>query len=132
MDKWDQEETLRLGLGLDDRFKHPQHFDARNIHDVQQGALRTGNVDIIQIHTHARIYAPQRIGLTHTTDVGGDGGARSACGVDGQIGDFGVQIADIFDALTSERPYKKPWSRDDAFAELSLLVAKGKLDNDCV
>lgn len=29
-----------------------------------------------------------------------------------------VAIADIFDALTSERPYKKAWSNEAAFAEL--------------
>ena len=27
-----------------------------------------------------------------------------------------VAIADVFDALTSERPYKKAWSVDDAIA----------------
>ncbi len=27
-----------------------------------------------------------------------------------------VAIADVFDALTMERPYKKPWSNEDAFA----------------
>ncbi|MDH5716350.1 MAG: HD domain-containing protein [Spirochaetia bacterium] len=30
-------------------------------------------------------------------------------------------VADIFDALTSERPYKKAWSIDEAFAELQKL-----------
>lgn len=43
-----------------------------------------------------------------------------------------VAVADVFDALTSHRPYKQEWSTDDAFAELELLVAKGKLDADCV
>lgn len=43
-----------------------------------------------------------------------------------------VSVADIFDALTSQRPYKKQWSLDEAFAKLSLLADQGKLDNDCV
>ncbi|MDH5721670.1 MAG: HD domain-containing protein [Spirochaetia bacterium] len=30
-------------------------------------------------------------------------------------------VADIFDALTSDRPYKKAWSIDEAFAELEKL-----------
>lgn len=42
-----------------------------------------------------------------------------------------VAVADIFDALTSERPYKKPWSIDDAFAEMQRLSGS-KLDSDCV
>ena len=43
-----------------------------------------------------------------------------------------VAIADIFDALTNVRPYKRPWSNDDAFAELRRMVGDDKLDPDCV
>ena len=42
-----------------------------------------------------------------------------------------VAVADIFDALTSRRPYKEAWSVDDAFQELRKL-AGSKLDPDCV
>jgi len=42
-----------------------------------------------------------------------------------------VAVADVFDALTTERPYKKPWSNARACAELERLSA-GKLDPDCV
>jgi HD-GYP domain-containing protein (c-di-GMP phosphodiesterase class II) len=41
-------------------------------------------------------------------------------------------VADIFDALTSKRPYKTPWSIDDAFAELTAMAGAGKLDKGCV
>lgn len=41
-------------------------------------------------------------------------------------------VADIFDALTSKRPYKTPWTIDDAFAELTAMAEAGKLDQDCV
>jgi HD-GYP domain-containing protein (c-di-GMP phosphodiesterase class II) len=40
-------------------------------------------------------------------------------------------VADVFDALTSRRPYKEAWSNDDAFALLSSLSGV-KLDADCV
>jgi diguanylate cyclase (GGDEF)-like protein len=43
-----------------------------------------------------------------------------------------VTVADIFDALTSRRPYKEPWSMQRAFAELRKMVSAGKLDADCV
>lgn len=43
-----------------------------------------------------------------------------------------IAVADIFDALTSHRPYKEPWSFEDAVAELERLVATGKFDADCV
>ncbi|HXX93533.1 MAG TPA: HD domain-containing phosphohydrolase [Planctomycetota bacterium] len=42
-----------------------------------------------------------------------------------------VSVADVFDALTSPRPYKESWSNDQAFAHLQRLAAD-KLDADCV
>jgi HD-GYP domain-containing protein (c-di-GMP phosphodiesterase class II) len=42
-----------------------------------------------------------------------------------------VAVADVFDALTSRRPYKEQWSNDEAFAFLRRLAAE-KLDGDCV
>ncbi|MDR4515170.1 HD domain-containing phosphohydrolase [Nitrosomonas sp.] len=42
-----------------------------------------------------------------------------------------VAVADIFDALTSIRPYKKAWSNDEAFNLLKQLAGE-KLDSDCV
>jgi HD-GYP domain-containing protein (c-di-GMP phosphodiesterase class II) len=40
-------------------------------------------------------------------------------------------VADIFDALTSRRPYKEPWSNEKAFATLREMAGT-KLDRDCV
>jgi two-component system, response regulator RpfG len=42
-----------------------------------------------------------------------------------------VTVADVFDALTTKRPYKGAWSDDDAFAFLGSLAGK-KFDADCV
>lgn len=42
-----------------------------------------------------------------------------------------VAVADVFDALTSVRPYKKAWSNDDAFEKI-LSMAGSKLDENCV
>lgn len=42
-----------------------------------------------------------------------------------------VAVADIFDALTSRRPYKVPWSNDEAFSML-MQLAGIKLDPACV
>lgn len=41
-------------------------------------------------------------------------------------------VADIFDALTSKRPYKDAWSIADALTELGNMVAAGKIDKRCV
>jgi HD-GYP domain-containing protein (c-di-GMP phosphodiesterase class II) len=42
-----------------------------------------------------------------------------------------VAVADVFDALTSARPYKEAWSNDEAFALLREM-AGSKFDHDCV
>lgn len=43
-----------------------------------------------------------------------------------------VTTADIFDALTSQRPYKPAWSVAEACAELKKMADGKKLDPDCV
>lgn len=43
-----------------------------------------------------------------------------------------VTVADIYDALTTQRPYKKVWSQAEAFGELRRQTVQGKLDPDCV
>ena len=42
-----------------------------------------------------------------------------------------VAVADVFDALTSQRPYKKAWSNQKAIDTLKELAGE-KLDSDCV
>lgn len=42
-----------------------------------------------------------------------------------------IAVADVFDALTSARPYKESWSNEDAFNMLRKLSGF-KLDPDCV
>jgi HD-GYP domain-containing protein (c-di-GMP phosphodiesterase class II) len=43
-----------------------------------------------------------------------------------------IAVADIFDALTTHRPYKDPWTVEAAIGELERLVQLGKIDADCV
>jgi HD-GYP domain-containing protein (c-di-GMP phosphodiesterase class II) len=61
-------------------------------------------------------------GLGYPNGIAGD-----ALPLEGRI----VAVADIFDALTSERPYKRAWSIDDALAHLHSLAGI-KLDAACV
>jgi HD-GYP domain-containing protein (c-di-GMP phosphodiesterase class II) len=42
-----------------------------------------------------------------------------------------VAVADVFDALTTRRPYKRAWSNQEAFAMLDQLAGV-KLDRECV
>lgn len=73
----------------------------------------------------------RNIALFHHESIDGsgypDGLAGEKIPVEARI----VAVADIFDALTSRRPYKPAWSNDDAFALLRKLAGK-KLDVHCV
>jgi len=40
--------------------------------------------------------------------------------------------SDIFDALTSERPYKHAWTNEEALRELDKLALQNRADRDCV
>lgn len=48
--------------------------------------------------------------------------------IEGQI----LAVADIFDALTTKRPYKEAWPVERAMDELRAMAARGKLNADCV
>lgn len=43
-----------------------------------------------------------------------------------------VSVANIFDALTTHRPYRQAWSITHALLELEKMVLAGKLDRACV
>ena len=58
------------------------------------------------------------VALTHHERWDGTGYPKGLAGEDIPLEGRIVAIADVFDALTSERPYKKAWSIDDAIAYL--------------
>jgi len=43
-----------------------------------------------------------------------------------------VAVADVYDALTAVRPYKRASTPQEAMTELARMVEIGKLDSDCV
>lgn len=73
----------------------------------------------------------RNIALFHHESIDGsgypDGRAGESIPVEARV----VAVADVFDALTSRRPYKQAWSNDDAFAMLRKLSGT-KLDPNCV
>jgi len=73
----------------------------------------------------------RNIALFHHEAVNGSGYPEGRKGIDIPLEAKIVAVADIFDALTSTRPYKKAWSTDEAFAMLNKM-AGSKLDKDCV
>ena len=67
----------------------------------------------------------------HHEAVNGEGYLKGLRGEDIPIEARIVAVADVFDALTSRRPYKMAWSNAEAFAMLRRM-AGSKLDADCV
>jgi len=54
------------------------------------------------------------VAMTHHEKWNGQGYPKGLSGEDIPIEGRITAVADVFDALTSERPYKKPWSVEDA------------------
>ena len=71
------------------------------------------------------------IALTHHERLNGSGYPRGLIGTQIPLVGRIVAVADVFDALTSSRPYKRAWALEAAFAH--LRDEAGTLyDPDCV
>ena len=60
----------------------------------------------------------EEIALSHHERWDGRGYPRKLSGEEIPIGGRIVAVADVFDALTNERPYKKAWPFTEAMAEI--------------
>lgn len=83
------------------------------------------------IRTDSNTRMMRNIAMYHHENIDGSGYPHGLAGEAIPLEARIVAVADVFDALTSERPYKKAWSNEEAFAELRSL-AGWKLDSVCV
>ena len=72
-----------------------QHFDTADIEQVEQGTLRTGVINVVEVEAHTRIHTPERVGLTDTAQEHGECGRLATARVDRQVGHFGLQLRKI-------------------------------------
>lgn len=72
--------------------------------------------DIIGNHPDELLQAARSIALTHHEKWDGSGYPHGLAGTDIPLMARIIAMADVFDALTSLRPYKKPWEVDEAVA----------------
>lgn len=89
-----------------------EEFDEMKRHTLIGADLLSGNDSEI-------LRTAREIALTHHEKWDGTGYPHGLAGEDIPLNGRIVAIADVFDALTSVRPYKKAWSLDDAFALIS-------------
>ncbi|MBV9471058.1 MAG: response regulator [Abitibacteriaceae bacterium] len=96
---------------------------------LKAGKLQPEEFEIIKTHTTigAKILSGSRstllqlaeeIALSHHERWEGSGYPRGLSGEAIPLSGRIVTVADVFDALTHERPYKKAWSIEDAVAEI--------------
>jgi putative two-component system response regulator len=69
--------------------------------------------------TSRLVQVAEQIALTHHERWDGIGYPHGRCGASIPIAGRIVAIADVFDALTSQRPYKAAWSGQQALAEIN-------------
>lgn len=73
----------------------------------------------------------RHIAELHHEAMDGSGYPHGLCGEQIALEARIVAVSDVFDALTTRRPYKTPWPNEHAFAMLQLLSID-KLDKQCV
>ena len=76
--------------------------------------LKDSDVDFIKLAAE--------VAISHHEKWNGTGYPRGIKGADTPIAGRIVALADVFDALTSERPYKKPWPLEKALS----IIEEGK------
>ncbi len=80
--------------------------------------------EIIGQHNDPLLQMAYNIPLTHHEKWNGSGYPRGLQGEEIPLEGRIVAIADVFDALTSERPYKKAWTVDDAMELITREAGK--------
>jgi putative two-component system response regulator len=129
-------------LHLDDDFVHRLRY-AAPLHDIgkiaipdailrKPGALTLDEWDVLKTHTTigAEMFAGSRspilqmaeeIALYHHENWDGTGYTPGLSGEDIPLAARIVGAADVFDALTHERPYKRAWSIEEAAEEMETM-----------
>lgn len=132
-------QVIARGLGLDSS-KVKLILEAAPLHDVgkigipdyillKPGKLTPEEMEVMKGHSRLGfellqgsgseiLRAGAEIAVSHHEKYDGSGYPKQLKGTDIPLYGRIVAVADVFDALTSERPYKKAWSLEDAVAFL--------------
>ena len=104
-------------IGIPDRvLLKPGKLDAEEWATMKKHAEY--GAEIIGEHSSPLLQLAKEVAITHHEKWDGSGYPNGLSGEDIPLAARIVAIADVFDALTSERPYKKAWTEVDAIALL--------------
>jgi putative two-component system response regulator len=102
----------------------PEEFEIMKLHTVIGQKILENSVSPV-------LRAGGLIAISHHEKFDGSGYPNASKGKDIPLHGRIVAVADVFDALTSERPYKKAWDLDRA-TSLILDSRGGHFDPECV
>ena len=109
----------------------PEEMETMKTHALKGRAMIDTLINNFELHDFRNIDMLRNIAEFHHEAIDGSGypmgKTRDEIPIEARI----VAVADVFDALTSRRPYKEAWSNDEAIKELRQLAGK-TLDQDCV
>ncbi len=105
-------------------------FETMKTHTLKGGEIIDMMLDNLELKDFPHAEILRNIALYHHEAINGTGYSGLA-GVEIPIEAKIVAVADVFDALTSVRPYKEAWSNDKAF-EFLQSMSGSKFDSDCV
>lgn len=106
-------------------------FGVMKTHTTQGRAIINTMMENFNLDESRFVTMIGNIAEYHHENINGSGYPKGLKGDDIPIEARIVAVADVFDALTSERAYKRAWSNEEAFGELRNLSA-WKLDPKCV
>lgn len=121
-------DTGKIGIP-DAILNKPGRLDAAERHiinthiEIGGRILEGGDSDLIRM--------AHEIATTHHEKWDGSGYGKGLAGDNIPIAGRIVAVADVFDALCTERPYKKAWAFDDAYSEIHRMSGT-HFDPDCV
>ncbi|WP_319381644.1 HD domain-containing phosphohydrolase [Thiomicrorhabdus sp.] len=109
----------------------PEEFDIMKSHVTHGVSLIRKQLETFQLEELHQAKILQNIILYHHEAMDGSGYQAGLKGEAIPLEARITSVADVFDALTTERPYKEAWSNQKAFAELQKMRG-WKLDPACV
>ncbi|THF66558.1 HD-GYP domain-containing protein [Pseudothauera nasutitermitis] len=109
----------------------PREWETMKEHVVLGRGMIERMIDDFQLHDTPGMHTLQAVVAHHHECLDGSGYPEGLQGDEIPLAARIVSTADIFDALTCPRPYKRSWSIDEAFEQLRTLAGH-KLDRECV